>query len=50
MVEAQGQGVKLYSIHPGLVYTELYVNVWWMKPMSLLARYVIVMLSCDPML
>lgn len=40
MIEAQGQGVKVYSIHPGIVYTDLYVNVWWMKPMSLLARAV----------
>ena len=36
----QGQGVKVYSIHPGIVYTDLYVNVWWMKPLSLLAKYV----------
>ena len=36
----QGQGLKVYSIHPGIVYTDLYVNVWWMKPFSLLAKYV----------
>ena len=36
----QGQDVKVYSIHPGIVYTDLYVNVWWMKPLSLLAKYV----------
>ena len=32
--------VKVYSIHPGIVYTDLYVNVWRMKPLSLLAKYV----------
>jgi len=40
LLETQGQGIKVYSIHPGIVYTDLYVNVWWMKPLSLLARAV----------
>ena len=39
MLEKKNSNVRCYSIHPGIVYTGLYVNVWWMKPFSLVARY-----------
>ena len=38
LLEQTNSNVRSYSIHPGIVYTDLYVNVWWMKPFSLLAR------------
>jgi len=40
MLEKKNSNVRCYSIHPGIVYTGLYVNVWWMKPFSLVARLV----------
>ena len=41
MLDTQGEDVKCYSLHPGVVYTDLYVNVWWMKIFYLAAKYVI---------
>ena len=38
MMDTQGHDVKCYSIHPGVVYTDLYVNVWWMKIFYLFAK------------
>jgi len=30
--------VVVYSVHPGVVYTDLYTNVWWVKIFGLVAR------------
>ena len=38
VLEQENSSVRCYSLHPGIVYTGLYVNVWWMKPFSLVAR------------
>ena len=38
VLEQENSSVMCYSLHPGIVYTGLYVNVWWMKPFSLVAR------------
>ena len=38
VLEQENPLVRCYSLHPGIVYTGLYVNVWWMKPFSLVAR------------
>ena len=38
MMDTQGHDIKVISIHPGVVYTDLYVNVWWMKIFSLAAK------------
>merc|ERR1719342_1656136 len=40
MMDTQGHDIKVVSIHPGVVFTDLYVNVWWMKIFSLLAKLV----------
>jgi len=40
LLEQRNSNVRCYTIHPGIVYTGLYVNVWWMKPFSLVARLV----------
>ena len=44
MMDTQGHDIKVVSIHPGVVFTDLYVNVWWMKIFSLLAKYVFTIL------
>jgi len=38
VLEQENSSVMCSSLHPGIVYTGLYVNVWWMKPFSLVAR------------
>ena len=38
MMDTQGHDIKVVSIHPGVVYTDLYINVWWMKIFSLAAK------------
>ena len=40
MLDTQGMGedIKCYSLHPGVVFTDLYVNVWWMKIFYLAAK------------
>ena len=40
MLDTQGHNIRVISIHPGVVFTDLYVNVWWMKIFSLFARLV----------
>ena len=40
LVEQRGHSLACISLHPGVVYTDLYVNVWWMKIFSLAARWV----------
>ena len=40
LVEQRGHSLACVSLHPGVVYTDLYVNVWWMKIFSLAARWV----------
>ena len=42
LVDQRGHSLSCISLHPGVVYTELYVNVWWMKIFSLAARWVVV--------
>ena len=38
LLEQTNSNVRCYSIHPGIVFTDLYVNVWYMKPLSFLLR------------
>ena len=42
LLDSQGLGgkIKCYSLHPGVVYTDLYKNVSYMKLIDGLARYV----------
>jgi len=38
MLQARQAPVMVYSVHPGVVYTDLYTNVSWVKIFTLLAR------------
>ena len=40
LLEQENSSVRCYSLHPGIVYTGLYVNVWWAKPFSLVVKLV----------
>ena len=41
LVDQRGHSLACISLHPGVVYTELYINVWWMRIFSLAARWVV---------
>ena len=38
MLQSQQVPVKVLSLHPGVVYTDLYTNVTWVKIFTFLAR------------
>ena len=38
LLEQTNSNVRCYSIHPGIVFTDLYVNTWYMKPLSFFFR------------
>ena len=38
LLEQNNSNVRCYSIHPGIVFTDLYVNTWYMKPLSFFFR------------
>jgi len=38
MLKDRQINVEVYSVHPGVVYTDLYTNVWWVKIFGFIAR------------
>jgi len=40
MLQGKQSNVVVYSVHPGVVYTDLYTNVWWVKIFGLVARLI----------
>jgi len=40
MLQARQAPVRVFSLHPGVVYTDLYTNVAWVKIFTLLARMI----------
>ena len=38
LLQQRRSNVRCYSIHPGIVFTDLYTHVWYFRPFSCLLR------------
>lgn len=37
-LKADGKPVRVYSVHPGVIYTELYSNLWYLQPIGCIVK------------